>query len=486
MPMKSSALLALGILLGAHAPALAAATPEEAQRLTALFQSYLGSEPGLVMVTPAGQSYAARFDVSPLISRLKLPGLTASVTPIEWTITPQGPGKWQVDQNQPLSLSARIDGQIDLKLQVGTITGTGIFDEALGTFASTSTEYRQMAIEQTVTEQSQTVRSIYTLASLKAQSAATGTGGIVDGSATQSYTGFRQSTSLPAAPDGSAPAMDFTVSSPEGTQSVSYAGMRFKALNDVVAWTVAHPSKQAAISGQAELKDKLRAVLPLFARISGESTMKEVTLNSIAGSFGVRQLAMTVDMNGIVADGRLREKFTFTGFRVPPELVPQWATGLVPENLTLDVNASGFNLAAPAAMIIDRFDLAKDPPVPQNFDNELQAALLPSGSFTIGLGMSEVLATLYHLTAEGSMTAGPASQPQGKALVKLKGLDETSAALQAAPPEFGMAQMMPVILLAKGLAKQEADGYLTWTIESTPQGSVTINGNDLSKMTGGQ
>jgi len=40
------------------------------------------------------------------------------------------------------------------------------------------------------------------------------------------------------------------------------------------------------------------------------------------------------------------------------------------------------------------------------------------------------------------------------------------------------------VLMAKGLAKQEADGVLAWTIESTPAGSITINGTDLSKMTG--
>jgi hypothetical protein len=485
--MKSSAaLLALALVFGSGMPAWAQATPEEAQRLTGLFQSYFGAEPGVVTVTPSGPSYATRIDLMPLLGKIRTPGLTASVTPVELTITPQGSGKWQVDQNQPLSVAMKVEGQFDMKAQVGTIAGTGIFDEALGTFASTATEFRAVAIEQTVTEQNQSARSTYTLASLKVETANTGAGGNVDGKQTQSYMGFRQMTSIPAAADGSAPAMDFTLSSPEGTQAISYSGVRMQALNDLLAWAVAHDSPEKLVSGQAELKDKLRAALPVFGRIAGETTMKEVALNSIIGSFAVAQLGVSAEMNGIVADGRLREKFTFTGLRVPQELVPQWAAGLVLSNFSVDVNVSGFNLAAPAAMIIDKFDLATDPPLPAGFENELIVALVPTGSVTIGLGPSEILATLYHLTAEGSMTAGPVSQPQGKAVVKLKGLDETSAALQAAPPELGMAQMVPVILLAKGLAKQEADGYLAWTIESTPEGSVTVNGNDLSKMTGGQ
>lgn len=484
--MKSTtALIVIGLLAGASVPALAAATPEEAQRLTALFQSYLGSEPGVVTVTASGASYAARFDLAPLIARLAAPGLSASLTPIEWTITPEGSGKWRVDQDQPISISAKIEGQFDVKAQIGTIIGTGVFDEALGTFASTSTEYRQIAIEQTVTEQNQTARTSYTVAALKAQSASTGTGENVDGSSTMSYTGFRQTTSLPATADGSAPAMDLTLSSPEGAHSVSYSGLRVQAVNDLVAWAVAHNSKQAAITGQAELKDKLRAALPVFGRISGESTMKEVNLNSIAGSFGVRQLAMAVDINGLVTDGRFREKLTFTGIRVPQELVPQWATGLVPENVMVDFNITGFNLAAPAEMIIDRLDLAQDPPLPPDFDNELLSALIPGGTVTIGLGMSEIFSALYHLTAEGSMTAGPVAAPQGKGVVKLKGLDETMAALQTAPPEMGMQQIAPVLLLVKGLGKQGPDGYLSWAIETTPEGSVTVNGTDISKMMAG-
>lgn len=156
------------------------------------------------------------------------------------------------------------------------------------------------------------------------------------------------------------------------------------------------------------------------------------------------------------------------------------------QNFKIDVNVSGFNLAAPARMIIDRLDLTKEPPLPEGFENELIPALLPTGSVAIGLGASEILAKLYHLTAEGSMTAGPVTVPAGQALLKFKGLDETMATLQAAPPEFGMQQMSPLLLIVKGLGKQEADGYLSWKIESTPAGSITVNGTDLSKMTGGQ
>ena len=178
-----AALLALGLLLGASAPALAAATPEEAQRLTALFQSYLGADPGVVTVTPAGASYAARFDLAPLIAKLAGAGPLGERN--AHRMDHHAARCWQMaGRPGPAALHGRRSrGQFDIKAQVGAITGTGIFDEALGTFASTSTEYRQIAIEQTVTEQNQTARSSYTIASVKVQSANTGTGGNVDGAA---------------------------------------------------------------------------------------------------------------------------------------------------------------------------------------------------------------------------------------------------------------------------------------------------------------
>ena len=70
------------------------------------------------------------------------------------------------------------------------------------------------------------------------------------------------------------------------------------------------------------------------------------------------KLDILVDMNGVVADGKLREKFTLTGLKTPPGIVPAWAESLVPQQMTLDFSGTGFDLAAPAAKIIDVMDLS--------------------------------------------------------------------------------------------------------------------------------
>jgi hypothetical protein len=479
-----TALFGLALLAGISGPAFSAATPEEAQRLTEVLQTYLGKEPGVVSVTLEGDSYRARFDAAPLFAKMKEPGVSLSLTPIEWVITSQGGGKWQVDQNQPLTFQLKADGDVEMKVEAGLVKGTSVFDEALGSFSSTSSQISRFTLDQTFSEQGQTQRSNMSVDSITYTSSMTGSGDSADATFDASYKGLRQTASVPSS--GAAPATDVVTASPDGTQTAVIKGLKPKAMSALLAWVVAHPSAETAAAGQAELKDKLRAALPFFNSMSSTSTMNSLGIGAEGGQFGLKQLTFTADTSGMLAEGRIRQRYALTGLQVPAEVVPPWAATLVPENSVVDFDVSGFDLAAAAALIIDKMDLSKDPSLPDGFEDELVKALMPTGAVQVGLGPSEILATAFQLNAEGSMTAGPAVMPAGKAIVKLAGIDQLMAALQSAPPEMDMQSVAPMLLLIRGLAKQEADGTLSWAIESTPTGSVTVNGTDLTKMMSGQ
>jgi hypothetical protein len=481
--MKSvSALLTLGFLLGASAPALAAATPEEAQRLTTLFQSYLGQTPGVVSVTPQGDSYAAKLDLTPLFAKVKDPTVTLSLSPLEWTLTDQGGGKWKVDQSQPLNFAFGVKGQGETKGSIASVTSTGVFDEALGGLSTSSAELKTITADQTVTEGGTTTHISYALDAMTMQGTMQGTPDSADATSTYTFTGMRETISVPASADGGTPAMDLVIASPSGKQDGTIKGFKLKAVSDLVTWVMAHQDPKEIVAEQAVLKDKLRAALPLFTSLSGTSTLDNVTAISPFGQFAVAQFGFGAELNGISADGKLRETFSFSGLQVPQALLPPWAAGLVPEKFNLDVTVADFDLAAPAALILDKLDLSKPEPLPKDLDAPMMLALMPKGSVTITLGPSELLAKLYDLTAEGTMTAGPVAMPSGQALLKLKGMDETMAALQAGPPDI--QQMGAGLLLVKGLGKAEADGSLSWKIESTPAGAITVNGADMTKMLG--
>jgi len=478
------AFFGLALLASISGPAFAAATPEEAQRLTEVFQAYLGKEQGVVTVTPDGDSYRARFDATPLFAKIKEPGVSVSLTPIEWVITPQGGGKWQVDQNQPLAFEMKSGADAAMKVEAGLVKGTGVFDEALGGFSSSSSQISRLSLDQTFVEQGQNQQTKLAIDTMTFMSAMSGTGDLADVTYDTSFTGMRQAVSVPAS--SSAPAVEIVTSSPDGTQTVAIKGLRLKPMTSLMAWLVAHPADDEIAAGQAELKEKLRAALPLFTSLSSTSNLNGLSIEASGSKVGMQQLSLGMDSSGVVADGYLRARYAASGIQVPAGLVPPWAASLLPENAAVDLKAGGLDLAAAAALMIDKTDLAKDPPQPAGFEDEFLKALMPTGAMQLGLGPSEILSKAFRLNAEGSMTTGPAVMPAGKATVKLAGMDQLMAALQAAPPEMEMQGMAPMLLLIRGLAKQEADGALSWAIESTPTGSVTVNGTDLTKMMGGQ
>lgn len=484
--MKSSlALLAVLFLGSSSSGALAAATAEEAQRLTAALQAYLGSDSGVVSVTPSGDTYALKLDAAPLFAKIKEPGFSASLSPFEMTLTDQGGGKWQVDQDQAVTFSLKAGEAVDMSGQIGNLKGSGIFDEAMGGFTSSTSDFSDFSFAQTVVEKGMATKVAYTMAKIHYETALTPSGDGADGTMKATMSGLTETISAPAAADGSTPPMDFTIAVTDGSQDGTVKGLKPRATLDLMAWAVAHPSGEVIKAAQAELKDKLRAVLPLFANINATSTMNGVTVATMMGQVGIARLDVDVEANGIVDDGRLREKFSVSGLSLPQGLVPPFAADLVPSAFTIDFNLGDFNLAAPAKLVIDNFDLTKEPPLPPGVEQQLLQALLPKGAVTIGLGPSTVIAKLFDLGVEGSMIAGPMGTPSGEATVRLKGLDGVLTALQAAPPEMGMQQMGPMVMMAKGMAKTEADGTLTWKIENTQQGGILINGVDVTKM-GGQ
>ena len=127
-----SGILSFALLVATSSLALAAtATPEEATRLTGVFQTYFGQEPGVVTVTPAGESYDVKIDFAPLIAKIKQPNFSAEVSPIVMKLADQGGGKWLVTQDSPFSYSAKVPGQLDMTAKIGTLKGSSVFDQNL-------------------------------------------------------------------------------------------------------------------------------------------------------------------------------------------------------------------------------------------------------------------------------------------------------------------------------------------------------------------
>jgi hypothetical protein len=481
MNLKTGLLFSTMIFGVAGNVSQAHADEAEAKRLEKLFQSYLSDIKGVVAVKADGDGYAVKFDMAPLLGQS---GAAVQVTPMEFKMANQGDGKWQLIEDQPLSISIDLKEQGMIEEKIASLKMTGIFDEKLNYFSKLTGEATDVTVSEKINDPNAGVGDISaTIKTMKIDQ--TGTASANSGvNVTANYTleGLTESVNTAGKPESGVPPMNFVITAANGTYDINGKGLKAKPLFDLITFAVAHQTKELIDKDQAKLKTILKDGIPLFENILVNGKLGNFSVASQYGQFGADSLDLVVDMNGITKDGKLREKLAFNGLTLPPALVPPWASKLVPKNFSIDFTVSGFDLASPAQMILEQVDFNKEPPLPDGFEQLLMPVFMPKGTVDITLNPSSVDNETFGVKFEGSLAAGPAALPTGKAKISAKGIDELMKIIQEAPPEAGLAQGAAVVVVAKGMAKAEADGSLTWNIESTPDGKVLVNGIDPAKM----
>lgn len=451
------------------------ATQSGADALIAVFQTYLGSTPGVVTVYPDGAAYAVKLDLAPLAH--KAPDLTASISPLELRLTDYGDGTWAVAQSQTFRMQVQVAGQLDLSLDIGTLEMAGIFDTGLQSFTTTQGSLSDLSMTETVVDPAfgDTFVS-YQIASAQYESSAVaGAAGGVDLTSTYALSGLAEVFTLPAFAEG-APQTEVTLRAETYTAEGSLSGLRPDALLKLLAFFVANPSEAAIIAQQDGLRAILSDGLPLFETLRSTGTISAITADTPVGQITLQEAGIDIEANGLTENGLFSEGFRLKGLALPDGLVPAWAAGLVPTEATLGFSLTDFNLAAPAALLLSAVDFGAE--IPADQQAALMAALLPEGAVTLALSPSRADAPLYGLTFEGAFAIAPQAMPVGVANVTVSGLPDVLTALQEAPPDVAM-QIVPVLSMAQAMAQPAANGALSWEIEMTPEGAQLVNGSDL-------
>lgn len=461
------------------------ATPQEAERLLAVFQTYIGAEPGVVTVVPSGDSYTVTLDFAPFIAKAAAEAFSGTVTPYVITLTDNGDGTWATQSDQAFSAKFTASGVTEVSYTIGSWKSAGVFDEALSAFTSSRSDFADIAMTQNMTLPDTPPSNSSTSAAegFYESVGAAGANGGVDSKATYAFTNYSQTMDLPGAPG--APTSQVTVAAESYIGDATMTAVDPAAFYKLIAWFVAHPSKEAITADQAGLKTVLTEGMPFFQNIVGTGGMSKATIGTPVGEFTADTVGINVEANGLIADGKFREAITLSGLTIPVGLAPEWAAGLVPKNAGIDFTVSGFDAASPAAAMIAAFDLTKPEPIDPATQMSLMTALMPKGTVDITLAPGEISSDMYALTYEGAMTAGPMGAPVGKATVTMTGMEAVLAALQAAPPEMG-GQIAPMLGMAQGMAKPGTNGALVWEIDASAPGTLLVNGTDLMMMMGGQ
>lgn len=460
----------------------AEATVGGAADLTATFQTYLGSTPGVVTVTPEGDAYRVRLDAGPMLAKVPAEAqATIAVSPMEMLLTDNGDGTWAVTQDQPLSLSMKVGNELDMVMSIDKLTCNGTYDTAIKAFATQDCTVANLNMDQTQIDptvgEMNTKYSIasgtYTLAS-KA-----GANGGVDSTTAYTMTGLHQTLTVPVG-EGM-PAMPIQMTAAEYALKGSGTGFRNDAILSLVSWFVAHPDPALIEANKADLKTLISGGLPLFEHLQADGTIKQINVETPIGPVGIAEMGVDVELRGAVADGLFREALSFNGLTLPPNVLPPFAEGLVPERFSIDFAVDSFDAAAAAQVFLGLLDLPMGAEPPEGFDMTLLSALMPDGTVGIRLAPGEIANATYTLTYEGAMTAGPAAMPVGTGKVTAKGYDAAIAILDTAPAEMKSEALM-VLGMARGLAKDQGDGTLVWDIDASTPGTFKVNGMDMMAM----
>ena len=477
-------IFAAGLALAVGPVWAAPATQDGADHLKSVFEAYLGQTEGVVTVTPNGEVYDLSVDPANLIARAPEGGKGATVSSVEFQVAELGGGKWQVSQEGPADFSMTVPGVIDLRMTAEDYNWNGVFDETLKAFEASTGTATGVSLTEAVTQPGQpTMNVAYTLDSVEFVSNATaGAAGGVDGTMSYVVTGMVETFTLPPTPQMPAP-MDITVTADSYTADGTMTGVRTAGLLDLWAWFVAHPGEDAVKANFDEMKGKIGAALPFFGNIAATGTINNLAVITPMGEVKAATAEIVVDVNGAVADGKLRERIKLSGLDLPEEIMPAWVPALLPETVTLDFTIDGFDLAAPARILVA--EMAPDTKPSPEMNQRMLQALLPSGTVNVALADTGAASGMYGLTVDGKMAVGPMSpMPIGNAVIRANGLDAVMQALQSAPPEVSQ-QAIPGIMMARGLAKPEGDDSYSWTVETTAAGQILINGVDMAAMGGG-
>ena len=481
MKSRTGLILSTSIILLASTVPHAFASDEEAARLQKLFSSYLTDTKGVVDVKTDGDGYVVQLDFNPLAAQS---GGAVNITPLAFKMAKQGDGKWQFVQDQALELKMDLKDQGAVDEKIGSLKLSGIFDEKLSNFSKLTGEATDISVNQKMTDPSSGAIEISaTVKSVQVdQTGTAAANGGVDVISKYTIGNLVENINTAGKPESGMPPMNLVINAASGNYDLNAKGLKSKPFLDVLAFLIAHQTKELIAKDQVTLKTALKDGVPIWENMLVNAKFNAVTVASQFGQFGADSVEVVGDVNGITKDGKLREKLAVNGLNVPAALVPPWATKLVPKNIAFDFTVAGFDLASPAQMILDQLDLAKEPPLPDGFEQVLMPAFMPKGTVDITLNPTSIDNDIYSVKMEGSLAAGPAALPTGKAKISAKGVDDIMKIIQEAPPEAGIAQGSAMVLVAKGMAKAEADGSLTWNVESSPDGKVLVNGIDPTKL----
>ncbi len=475
-------------------------SPDSAAKLQAFFAAYLGKQ-APPTITPADPGFWVAFDLAALSAPMKTAGFAFDPATVKYHVVEQDDGAWRVEVSDFPTMVAHIrtrDGDKTLEgtetISVNGAKGLALIDPAIGFWRSLSSEADSANVEVKFPGVDENVQ----VAAIKVSGTGqAGADGAVSAAMTESATSADlkfnvDPTAIKASKGGTdAPAADaqpFSVDVKTGQVSadVKLDGLKTHPLLDLWAFLVAHPSRAELAADEATFKTLLAAALANPVKFDESATFEKSAAQIPQGQVAIDSAKFGAS-GASGSAGAFGERFAADGLTLPPTLVPAPFRDFAPTSFAIGFRASGFDVAAAGAEAIADLHLAGDgPPISPEDGAKIRAKLIGPNSIVVDpagivveIEPSHIVAPLLDISFEGRIVYKGA-KPTGTLTVHMKDFDKTQAALKTLGPEVEK-KAAPMLAMAKGLAKTDGDGSLTWVGEIGADGVMKVNGLPLGK-----
>jgi hypothetical protein len=460
-------------------PALAAdrpATPEGVEALNALIAKYLpaaraGASP-LVTVTVEGANYLISADLSALNELLKETGASYDPATIVYKAIEQDDGNWRLMMDSLPRIvfhSEEANGSVELT----NFRSSALISPAIAWLLSGSASIDKGAL------QIQTPKVNEAVEFGAVQESVTTTVG--DGSVSTlvkediSAIGFK----VAGVGNNDAP-VNISGRSDKALIEVGLDGFKSRKAFDLWGLLASHPARADLAAHEGELKDLLRELAAPGLKFAEGIEAQKTFVAAPIGAITLADAKYRLGAANAGPQSSVSLNVSAEGLSLPVGLLPPGADDLTPSRIDVAAALKGVDLAAAANEWISDLTLQGDGPVILDQDaDKVEAALLSAGPIRIEFAPSHIVAPAIDADFTGAIQFDH-GKPAGALTVHMRAFDKTMAAVKALGSDIA-AKAMPALALAKGLAKSESDGSLSWLVELKSDRSMMVNGIPFGK-----
>ncbi len=461
------------------------AAQPEADRIKAALEKYVGKEPGVLSVTAKGDAYEIKFDVNPLVKKMAQ-FISGDVPAFIYTLKPQADGKWQIDSDAPLSIAMKTPAGDSFDYKAERITSRTIFDEVNQAVLDGDFSVTNYASNQNQTDPASGTSNKVSVKIASMSGKTTGkvvAPGIADLNSTVALSGLFQDMSFSGLAAANVPPVQLSMTSAGGKYVADLSSARTTGIYALVAWFIAHPEKELVVRDQQMMKDTIRAALPLWDQLKSSSDFETIDIVSPIGKFTMKNFGGALNASGLNKTANVQFAMSFAGLSIPSGLLPTWSNDLMLKDMKLDVAVSGWDAETGIAHVLEKLDLQKDPPLS---DAEWAVAVTKFAPSPIKfkINPSELVGGVSTIKYSGDFSY-EGQKFSGEMQITQDGFDAMFEKVQAAAASDPQAvQLAQGLIGAKGLGKADGKGGYAWTIAVAPDGKVTVNGIDVTKLSG--